>query len=285
MHAYYIREAARAFRQHRYLGSTAIIVLTAALALAGVFLLLTHNAQVALAMMGDRREMIVYLRDELSAAERDALMGHLHDLYGDVTYVSKEQAWDEMRQQVGDPSLLDAVEDNPLPASLRIKLKPALLAPDSMEAAARQVALFPEVEDVRYGAEWVRRLDEFGIGLRLGTLAIGLIVAISVVFVLYNTIRLTVLARRRQVEVMSRLGATDRFIAWPFVLEAMFEAGIAAVLALAAVFGLQQALAARLIGVVFLPPVWALAFVGAAVALAWFAAWMALSRVLRAVGP
>jgi cell division transport system permease protein len=283
--AYYFREAARSFRHHRYLASTAIVVLTAALALTGVFLLLTYNAQVALDMMGDRREMIVYLRDDLSAAERDALAGRLRDLYGSVTYVSKEAAWEQMRQQVGDPSLLDAVQDNPLPASLRIKLKPALLAPDSMEAAARQVAQFPEVEDVRYGAEWVRRLDEFGAGLRLGTLAIGLIVAISVVFVLYNTIRLTVLARRQQVEVMSRLGATDRFIAWPFVLEAMFEAGLAAVLALAAVFGLQQALAARLIGIVFLPPLWALAFVGAAVALAWFAAWMALSRVLRGVGP
>jgi hypothetical protein len=57
------------------------------------------------------------------------------------------------------------------------------------------------------------------------------------------------------------------------------------VLALVAVFGLEQALAARLIGVTFLPATWALAFVGAAVALAWFAAWMALSRLLRAVGP
>jgi cell division transport system permease protein len=285
MHAYYFREAARSFRQHRYLATTAIVVLTAALALTGVFLLLTHNAQVALGMMGDRREMIVYLRDELSEAERDALMGRLRDLYGSVSYVSKEQAWEQMRQQVGDPSLLDAVEDNPLPASLRIKLKPALLAPDSMEAAARQVSQFPEVEDVRYGAEWVRRLDEFGASLKLATLGIGLIVAIALVFVLYNTIRLTVLARRQQVEVMSRLGATDRFIAWPFVLEAMLEAGLAAVLALAAVFGMQQALAARLIGLVFLPPVWALAFVGVAVALAWIAAWMALARVLRNVGP
>ena len=285
MHAYYFREAARSFRHHRYLATTAIVVLTAALALTGVFLLLTHNAQVALGMMGDRREMIVYLRDELNDAEREALMGRLRDLYGTVSYVSKDEAWEQMRQQVGDPSLLDAVEDNPLPASLRIKLKPALLAPDSMEAAARQVAQFPEVEDVRYGAEWVRRLDEFGAGLRLGTLAIGLIVAIAVVFVLYNTIRLTVLARRQQVEVMSRLGATDRFIAWPFVLEAMLEAGLAAVLALAAVFAMQQALASRLIGLVFLPPVWALAFIAVAVALAWIAAWMALARVLRTVGP
>jgi len=285
MHVYYIREAARLFHQHRGLAYTAIIVLTAALALTGVFLLLTYNAQAALATMGDRREMIVYLRDELSDAGRQTLMEQLQNLYGTVTYVSKAQAWQEMRQQVGDPSLLDAVEDNPLPASLRIRLKPALLAPDSMEAAAGQVSQFPEVEDVRYGAEWVRRLDELEAGLRLGTLAIGCIVAIAVVFVLYSTIRLTVLARRRQVEVMSRLGATDGFIAWPFVLEAMFEAALSAVLALAAVLGLQQALASRLMGLAFLPPVWAATFLAAAVALAWIAAWLALSRVLRAVGP
>jgi len=285
MHVYYLREAARSFRQHRGLAYTAIIVLTAALSLTGLFLLLTYNAQEALALVGDRREMIVYLRDELDEAGKQALMEHLQSLYGTVTYVSKTQAWQEMRQQVGDPSLLDAVQDNPLPASLRIRLKPALLVPDSMDLAARQVAQFPEVEDVRYGAEWVRRLDRLGAGLRLGTLAIGSIVAVAVVFVLYSTIRLTVLARRRQVEVMSRLGATDAFVTWPFVLEAMFEAALSAVLALAAVLTLQHALATRLIGLVFLPPLWAAAFLAAAVGLAWVAAWLALSRVMRAVGP
>jgi cell division transport system permease protein len=285
MHVYYFREAARSFRQHRGLAYTAIIVLTAALSLTGLFLLLTYNAQEALALVGDRREMIVYLRDDLDESGKLALMEHLQSLYGTVTYVSKAQAWQEMRQQVGDPSLLDAVQDNPLPASLRIRLKPALLVPDSMDLAARQVAQFPEVEDVRYGAEWVRRLDQLGAGLRLGTLAIGSIVAVAVVFVLYSTIRLTVLARRRQVEVMSRLGATDGFIAWPFVLEAMFEAALSAVLALVAVLTLQQALATRLIGLEFLPPLWAAAFLAAAVGLAWIAAWLALSRVMRAVGP
>jgi cell division protein FtsX len=84
---------------------------------------------------------------------------------------------------------------------------------------------------------------------------------------------------------MSRLGATDGFIAWPFVLEAMFEAALSAVLALGAVFALQQALAPRLFGLEFLPPLWAAAFLASAVALAWFAAWLALSRVLRAIGP
>ena len=285
MHAYYLREASRSIRQHRGVTYAAIVVLTAALSLTGLFLLLTHNAQKALSLMGDRREMIVYLKDDVTDAHRDLLMGRLHELYGTVTHITKAQAWEEMRQQVGDPTLLEAVQDNPLPASLRIRLKTELLAPEAMAVAAKQVAEFPEVEDVRYGAEWVRRLDELGGGLRLGTLAIGFIVALAVVFVLHNTIRLTVLARRQQVEVMSRLGATDSFIAWPFVLEAMFEAGFSALLALGAVLALQQALASRLFGLEFLPPLWAAAFLASAVALAWVAAWLALSRVLRAIGP
>lgn len=285
MHGYYFRETARSMRQHRGVAYAAIVVLTAALSLTGVFLLLTHNAQSALDMVGDRREMIVYLADELAEENRERLATTLRSLYGTVTYVSKDQAWEEMRRQIGDPSLLEAVQDNPLPASFRIHLKPALLAPDSMDAAARQVAEFPGVEDVRYGAQWVRRLDELGRGLRLGTLVIGFLVAVAVVFVVHNTIRLTVLARRQQVEVMSRLGATDAFIAWPFVLEAMFEAALSALLALGAMFAMQRALAARLIGFEFLPPIWVAAFFAAAVALAWFAAWLALSRVLRAIGP
>jgi cell division transport system permease protein len=285
VHTYYVREASRSFRQHRGLATTAIFVLAAALALIGGFLMLSYNAQVALDTLGDRREMIVYLHDEVTQAEREALSARLSDLYGTVTYVSKSEAWEALRQQVGDPSLLEAVDENPLPASLRIRLKSELLAPEAMEAAARQVSQFPEVEDVRYGAEWVVRLHRLASGLRLGTIAVGLIVALAVGFVIYNTIHLTVLARRHQVEIMSRLGASFGFIAWPFILEAIFETGLAALLALGGVFGLQRLLDARAIHMVFLPPYWALAFFVASLALAWFAASLALTRVLRAVGP
>jgi len=285
MHAFYLREAARSFRQHRGLAYTAIVSLTAALTLSGVLLLLTHNARVTLRLIGDRREMVVYLKDEVPSSQRDVLIGRLTDLYGAVTYVSKEQAWQEFGRQLGDPSLLEAVDDNPLPGSLRVKLKPELLNPAAMEQAANQISQFPEVDEVRYGQEWVRRLDQVGAILVKGTLAVGATVALAIIFILYNTLRLTVLARRPQVEIMSRLGATDRFIATPFVLEAMFEAALSAFLALALIFGLQQVMAARVVGLVFIPPATALAFVGTAIACAWLAAMLALSRVLRAVGP
>jgi len=285
MHLFFVREAWRSFRQHRGLGMTAIFSLTAALTLCGLFVLLSHNADSALRLIGDRREMVIYLKDDTSETRRAALIESLTRLYGTTTYVSKEQAWKEFSAQVGDPVLLEAVGTNPLPSSLRVHLRPELLNASSMEEAARQVGQFTEVEDVRYGAEWVRRLDELGAGLRRGTLAIGVLVALAIVFVTYNTLRLTVLARRQQVEIMSRLGATDRFIATPFVMEAMFEAAVASLLALGVLLTFKQAVSAQVTGVVFLPPLGALAFLGAAVALAWLASLIALSRVLRAVGP
>ena len=285
MNLFLLREAARSFRHHRGLAYTAVFSLTAALTLSAVLLLLTHNAQTTLHTIGDRREMVVYLRDDVAASQRDVLIGRLTDLYGAVTYVSKEDAWKEFARQLGDPSLLEAVEDNPLPASLRVKLKPDLLTPDAMDLAARQIGQFPEVEDVRYGEEWVRRLDQIGGALLRGTIAVGVVVALAILFIVYNTIRLTVLARRPQVEIMSRLGATDAFIAAPFVLEAMFEAALAAFLSLALLFGVQQGLSARVVGLQFLPLPIALGFVGVAIGCAWLAAMLALSRVLRAVGP
>jgi cell division transport system permease protein len=285
MHIFFVREAWRSFKQHRGLGMTAIFSLTAALTLSGLFVLLSHNADTALRYVGDRREMVVYLKDDMTENRRAALIESLTRLYGTTTYVSKEQAWKEFSEQIGDAALLEAVGVNPLPASLRVRLRPELMNSASMEEAARQVAQFTEVEDVRYGAEWVRRLDDLGASLRRGTLAVGVLVALSIVFVIYNTLRLTVLARRPQVEIMSRLGATDRFIATPFVIEAVFETALASLLALGVLATFQQAVVAQVVGVVFLPPLGALAFLGAAMALAWIASLIALSRVLRAVGP
>ena len=92
MHLYYLREAWRSFRHHKGLAWTAIVSLTATLLLCGVFLLLTWNAQSAVRFIGDRREMVVYLRDEVTAEQRDALIARLGELYGTATYVSREQA-------------------------------------------------------------------------------------------------------------------------------------------------------------------------------------------------
>jgi len=285
VHVYYLREAWRSFRQHKGLASAAMFSLTAVLLICGIFLLLTYNAQRAVRFLGDRREMVVYLRDDLTTEQRDALIARLTELYGAVTYVSKDQAWEEFSQQLGDPQLLQSVDQNPLPASLRVRLRPELLNFPSMEQAAKQVSEFPEVEDVRYGGEWVRRLDELQSGLLRGSLVVGLVVALMILIVIHNTIRLTVLARRREVEIMARLGASDRFIAAPFTLEAVGETLVSALVARALLFGLEQLAAQQGLHTEFLPPAWLAAFLGGAILLAWAAASLALARALRSAGP
>jgi cell division transport system permease protein len=262
-----------------------MISLTATLLLCGIFLLLTHNAQSAVRFIGDRRELVVYLRDEIAPEQRDALIARLTELYGTVTFVSREQAWEEFSQQIGDPQLLQAVDQNPLPASLRVRLRPELLNYSAMEQAARQVSQFPEVEDVRYGGEWVRRLDDLQATLTRGALVVGIAVALAILLVIYNTIRLTVMARRREVEIMIRLGASDRFIATPFALEALGQTLVSALAALGLLFALQQFTVQQVVHATFLPPAWIAAFLGGAGLLAWAAAALALARTLRSAGP
>jgi cell division transport system permease protein len=284
MHPYFWREAWRSFRAHRGLAMTSMLSLIASLTLCGLFVLLDHNARQALRAIGDRREMIVYLKDEIPDAELAVLMDKVRQYFGEPTYVDRKQAWQELSDQIGDPDLLSGVEDNPLPASIRVRLKPELLGFAAMEQAAQQVLEFPEVEDVRYGAEYVRRLDRFSAGVRVATWAVGAVVALAMALVLFNTLRLTVMARRHQVEVMLRLGASDRFIATPYVYEAMMHMTMAAVVSLLLVFALQQVVAYRLDGVTFLPWTTSLAFIGGALVVAWVASAAALSRILRNIG-
>ncbi len=285
MHLYFFREAWRSVRQHPGLTWTTVVSLSATLLLCGVFLLLTHNAQTAVRFIGDRREMVVYLRDEVTPEQREALIARLTELYGTVTYVSREQAWDEFSQQIGDPELLQSVQSNPLPASLRVRLRPELLNYPAMAQAAKQVGQFPEVEDVRYGGEWVRRLDQLQSGLTRGTLIVGAVVALGILLVVYNTIRLMVMTRRREVEIMIRLGASDRFVAIPFTIEAVGEAVIAALLALALLFGIEQFGVQQVVQVTYIPPPWIAAFLAGAIVLAWAASALALTRTLRSAGP
>jgi cell division transport system permease protein len=284
VHPFFVREAWRSFAAHRGLALTTIFSLTAALTLCALFLLVSWNANEALRAIGDRREMVVYLRDDISDAQVQALQTKITELYGSSTFVSRSQAWEEFSQQVGDAELLRAVDTNPLPASLRVKLRPELQNFGSMEASAGQIGQFPGVEAVRFGGEWVRRLDSLDASARRTALAVGIVVALAIVFVIHNTMRLTVLARRQQVEIMMRLGASDRFIATPFLVEALLQTFVASLVGLGLAFGLQQLLAQRIEGLVFLPPLWSGAFVAGSLLLTWTVSAVALARVLRTSG-
>jgi cell division transport system permease protein len=219
--AYFITEAWRGMWHHRSLTFTSIASLAGALLTIGIFLLFTANAQRALSTLGDRREVVVYLRDSATEDEVAALVARMNAMYGTATAVSKQEAWDEFARELGGDELLKAVGENPLPASIRLKLRTEFLNFAAMERIADGLAREPAVEEVRFGGEWVRRLDQFADGLARMNLAVGVIVALGVLVVVANTIRLTVVARRELLQIMALVGASPAFLRAPLLVEGL----------------------------------------------------------------
>ncbi|MGH7724867.1 MAG: cell division protein FtsX [Candidatus Eiseniibacteriota bacterium] len=279
---WFLAEAWRSLWHHRSMTLTALASLTGALLVFGVFLLLTANARVTLSSLGDRREVVVYLRDSAPKDEVDALVSKLTALYGQATLVTREQAWEEFARELGGTELLEAVGQNPLPASIRIKLRPEFLHFEAMERLADTLSSETFVEEVRFGGEWVRRLDAFIETLTLVDLIIGIAVALGVLFVVANTIRLTIVARREILRIMALVGAGVGFIQTPLVLEGILVAVLAGLSALALLGIAWLALDGRPIPLIFLPWTWSLAFLGFAAFLGLLGSLLALVRFTRA---
>jgi cell division transport system permease protein len=175
-------------------------------------------------------QLAVYLRDGLPAAEVRALRNRLVQLPGvaDLVYVSKEDALVQFRKQMrGSANVSDLLRKNPLPASFLIDAE----SPDRVASIAAAAERFTDVEAVSYGVQTVDRLQGMTRVIRLvGTLGGGVLAVIALIIIV-STIRLTVFARRAEIEVMRLVGATAWFIRWPFVVEGAITGACGAALA------------------------------------------------------
>jgi cell division transport system permease protein len=279
--AWFVREAWRGLWFHRAATWTALVSAIGAFLVLGVFLLFTANVQRALTGLGDRREVVIYLRDYAPDAAKDSLVARVDSLYGAATYVSREQAWADFSTQLGGSDLLEAVGQNPLPASIRVKLRPEYESFAATERMADDVASSRIVETVRFGGEWVRRLDEFVATLRWIDLVVGLVVALAVLFIVGNAIRLTFLARRETLRILALVGAGDGFVFTPLVLEGVIAAAFGALVAIGLVQLGASLLNGKPVDLVMLPWSWAAAFVGGAALLGFLGGLAALVPLTR----
>jgi cell division transport system permease protein len=280
--SYLMREAWRGLWYHRSLTFTAFLALVGALLVPCVFLVVFENALSAVHQLGDRREMVVFLQDDIPDTTKQGVERRLALVARQITFVSKEEAWDEMAKELGGDELLRAVNENPLPASFRVKLLPAYLHYAAMDSISRAISQAAGVEEVQYGGEWIRRLDQFLQTLRTAGLGLAGIIGAVVLFVVANAIRLTVVARRDIHRVMVLLGASRRFVRAPLLFEGWLVSALAAAAALGITYLIVIGLASRLaILPMFLPWRWMLALVGAASLLGILGSALALARVGR----
>ena len=214
--------------------STGTIAL--ALLVLGAFLLVTANLEQLVEQWGNSAEMSVYLKDDVTAAQRAAIEQAIGPggLVATRDYVSKTDALARFRRTFAD--LSTAVDglggDNPLPASYELRLAGGPSARTAIDSLGTRLRQMPGVADVRYDRQWLDRLLGAvtivrGVGLLLAsvlTLAAALTVA--------NVVRLALYARRDEIDIMQLVGAPHAYIRGPFVMEGVLQGGAGALLAL-----------------------------------------------------
>jgi len=228
---FYIREALLSFRRSALMSMATILSVTTILIIVGMFLLISINSSLFLKNIESQLEIIVYLEDDISNAGLNNLKNNITSIEGikEVKYVSKEEAYQRLSKDLGEQKdILSAIETNPLPASFEIQIKD----PKTIEQIANQIAEFKKVEEVEYGRETAERLLNFTyIFRRAGILVLALLIFASIL-IISNIIKITVYARRNEIEIMSLAGATSWFIKWPFIIEGFLQGFISSVFSL-----------------------------------------------------
>jgi cell division transport system permease protein len=272
-------------RRHRGLTLTAVVTMTASLLVLGVFLLTSYNLRRAIQQLESRKEIAVYLKDGMTPEDYTLFENRIktHPAVATVTFVSKEEAWDEFSKSMEVDGLLETLGTNPLPDAYRLELKPEARDLATIAAMSDEVGKWDEVEEVLAGGEWVGRLDRFSRNVLLFTAAIGFAVGLSILAIVSNTVRLTVVARQDLIHIMRVVGASEGFIRVPFLSEGVIQALCAGLLSLGGLYLGTRLLTGHMDGVQFLSPLWCVGFLGVAMVLGLLGSALSVRHVLRQV--
>lgn len=216
---YFIREVIHSLRRNNWMSVASIGTVAVSLFIFGMFLMLVMNMNKMVDAMESQVQIMVYLEDDFSRDDARDLEVDLKKMQGveKVTFVPKEEAMEKFKERLGDQkTLLDALDEtNPLPDSFEVMV----LQPEMVKTAAENIEKFEGVDSAKYGQDVMEHLFDITRLIRIFGFALMMVLALATLFIISNTIRLTVFARRKEIAIMKYVGATDWFIRWPFVLE------------------------------------------------------------------
>ncbi|MDQ3242309.1 MAG: ABC transporter permease, partial [Gemmatimonadota bacterium] len=227
-----IREAANATRRAPLLSLLGIVTIAFSLFAFGLFALVAVNIRHALRGVEERVEVRAFVADGTPAEAIAAAMGDIRAFpeVAKVDYVTQEGALERARRDLGEFN--DVFEEAMLPASLDIHLRAGLRDPANVRQVSERVKSYQFVDDVRYGEEWVAKLYQLRT-IAAGTgLGLGVAFAFVAIIIIGTTIRVSVMARAREISIMRLVGATDGFVRAPFLIDGFVKGILGGLLAL-----------------------------------------------------
>lgn len=219
---YFVKETFKSIKRNQLMSLASVSTVALSLLVLGIFMVMVLNTNHVAKFLETQVQISVYMEDSASAEKLTATGKTLQALPGvtSVKAVTKEEALERFKERLGDQAnLLDFIGDeNPFPYSFEVNVD----NPERINELAPKIDELEGVETAKFAQEVVEHIFQLTKMLRIGGSLLVLALALATLFIIVNTIRITVFARRREVTIMKYVGATDWFIRWPFLLEGMF---------------------------------------------------------------
>lgn len=235
---YLLREALLGLKRGGWMNWAAVSTVTVLLFLFGTSLQASWQIDKLLNQFGSQLEVSVYLDTGVQAADLQTLVERMPEV-ASVTGITKEESWASLVKDLGLSDIKGATEQlngNPLVDELKVKARNSQEVP----GLAEKLKQLQGVEEVSYVDEAVQRLTQLNKGLNWLSLGVTTILSLTAIAVITTTIRLIVMARRREIEVMQLVGATTMWIYLPFILQGLTLGVIGALIAWGLIGGVQQ---------------------------------------------
>ena len=227
-----LREVLLGLRRSPLLSALSVLTIAFGLLAFGLFGLVALNVSRALQQVEERVEIRVFVADGTPVEAVSSAVGDIEAFpeVARVDIITPQQALARARKEMSE--FQDVFDAAVLPTSLEIRLKPGYRDPTTVRAVAERIKTYPFVDDVRFGEEWVQKL--YGIRNVAGAtgLVLGIAFAAVAIIIIGSTIRMTVLARAREISIMRLVGATDGFVRRPFLIDGFLKGVLGGLLAL-----------------------------------------------------
>lgn len=255
---YFVKQAFQNVRKNRLVHIVGISTMVISLLIFGTFLLLFYNLDNWIHGWGNSLSMSIYLEEGILSESKKDLVQFIRNLPGAriEKIVSKKQAYKDLLRALGkDAIVLQGLPRNPLPASIEVIFEPVNGKRPDPWPIKEKLETVSGVDEVQYSEEWLSRFAGLMRVVRLAGFIIGGLLCLGVLFIVTNTIKLTIYSRQEEIEIMKLVGATDWFVKIPFLIEGTIQgmvSGFVSLLALYSGYAFLSAKKADILGLAIL---------------------------------
>lgn len=232
---YILKEGLEGFRRARIASFISVTTVAFFLILVGLFLIITLNLNRIIDLAHRNVDMEIFIDNTYDDAKIRTLQNQIQALKSveSVNFISREMAAEFFRKEF-DPQFFDLLDENSLPASFRVKVKKDFRSSQGIEKVVDQLKKLKGIDDIVYRRELVQTLDTYARYAMIINIFLGTFVCLGSLFMISNTTRLIIMAKKNIIEAMSLVGATQWFIRMPFLIEGLIQGVLGAAIAVLA---------------------------------------------------